>query len=62
MSMNARVYDTQGRIVKELGKVASDNFYTTIVKQVDLTSAINGHYVLVLDNQNKKLTKQFIKA
>ena len=62
MAMNARVYDVQGKLIKEIGKVASDNYYTTVVKQVDLTQARDGHYLLVLDNENKKLTKQFIKA
>jgi len=62
MAMNARVYDVQGRLVKEIGKVASDNYYTTVIKQVDLTQARDGHYLLVLDNESKKLTKQFIKA
>ena len=62
MAMNARVYDVQGKLIKEIGKVASDNYYTTIIKQVDLTQARDGHYLLVLDNENKKLTKQFIKA
>jgi hypothetical protein len=62
MAMNARVYDVQGKLIKEIGKVASDNYYTTVIKQVDLTQARDGHYLLVLDNENKKLTKQFIKA
>jgi hypothetical protein len=63
MSSLARVYDVQGRLVKEIGKISSDDYYTTVIRQVDLTKATNGHYLLVLDNENqKKLTKQFIKA
>jgi len=63
MSSLARVYDVQGRLIKEIGKISSDDYYTTVVRQVDLTKATNGHYLLVLDNENqKKLTKQFIKA
>jgi hypothetical protein len=62
MNSLARVYDTQGRLIKEIGKVSSTEYYTTVVKQVDLTAAINGNYLLVLDNGNqKRLTKQFIK-
>jgi len=62
MNSLARVYDTQGRLIKEIGKVSSTEYYTTVVKQVDLTGAINGNYLLVLDNENqKRLTKQFIK-
>ncbi len=63
MTSIARIYDIQGRLVKEVGRVQSDAFATTVIKQVDLTYAANGHYLLVLDNENnKKLTKQFIKA
>jgi len=63
MSSLARVYDVQGRLIKEIGRISSDDYYTTVIRQVDLTKATNGHYLLVLDNENqKKLTKQFIKA
>ncbi len=63
MTSLATVYDITGRKVKEIGKVASDNYVTTVIKQVDLTQAANGRYLLVLDNENqKRLTKQFIKA
>jgi hypothetical protein len=63
MQSLARIYDIQGRLVKEVGRVQSDGFVTTVIKQIDLTQAANGRYLLVLDNENnKKLTKQFIKA
>lgn len=63
MSSLASIYDIQGRKVKEIGKIASDEYVTTVIRQVDLTKAVNGYYLLVLDNDNqKKLTKQFIKA
>lgn len=63
MQSLARIYDIQGRLVKEVGRVQSDAFATTVIKQIDLTQAANGRYLLVLDNENnKKLTKQFIKA
>ena len=63
MSSFATIYDVQGRRIKDIGKVASDEYLTTIVKQVDMTEAANGHYLLVLNNENqKRLTKQFIKA
>ena len=63
MTSLCNIYDVQGRKVKEIGKVASDQYVTTVVKQIDLTSAANGHYLLVLDNENqKRLTKQFIKV
>lgn len=62
MTSLATVYDIQGRKIKEIGKIQSDEFFTTVVKQVDLTSATNGNYLLVLDNENqKRLAKQFVK-
>ena len=63
MSSLATVYDVTGRKIKDIGKIVSNEYITTVVKQVDLTQAANGHYLLVLDNENqKRLTKQFIKA
>jgi len=63
MESLARIYDIQGRLIKEVGRIQSDPFMNTVVKQIDLTQAANGRYLLVLDNENnKKLTKQFIKA
>jgi len=63
MTSIASVFDMQGRKVKDIGRVASDEYTYTVVRQVDLTRATNGHYLLVLDNENhKRLTKQFIKV
>ena len=62
MTSLATVYDIQGRKIKDIGKIWSDDYMTTVVKQVDLTSAANGRYLLVLDNENqKRLAKQFVK-
>jgi hypothetical protein len=62
MTSLATVYDIQGRKVKDIGKLTSDQYVNTVVRQVDLTSAANGRYLLVLDNENqKRLAKQFIK-
>jgi hypothetical protein len=62
MTSLATVYDITGRKVKDIGKLWSDDFVTTVIKQVDLTSAANGRYLLVLDNENqKRLAKQFVK-
>jgi len=62
MTSLATVYDIQGRKVKDIGKLISDAYVKTVVRQVDLTSASNGNYLLILDNDNqKRLTKQFIK-
>lgn len=63
MASMATVYDVQGRKIKDIGRIASDEYVTTVIKQVDLTQAANGYYLLVLDNENqKRLAKQFIKA
>lgn len=63
MASMATIYDVQGRRIKDIGRIASDEYITTIVKQVDMTQAANGYYLLVLDNENqKRLAKQFIKA
>jgi hypothetical protein len=62
MTSLATVYDIQGRKIKDIGKLVSDNYITTVIKQVDLRAAANGNYLLVLDNENqKRLTKQFVK-
>ena len=62
MTSLATVYDIQGRKIKDIGKLVSDQYITTVVRQVDLTSAANGRYLLVLDNENqKRLAKQFVK-
>jgi hypothetical protein len=62
MTSLATVYDIQGRKIKDIGKIWSDDYVTTVIKQVDLTSAANGRYLLVLDNENqKRLAKQFVK-
>ena len=62
MTSLATVYDIQGRKVKEIGKIQSDDYVKTVIRQIDLTSAANGRYLLVLDNENqKRLAKQFVK-
>jgi hypothetical protein len=63
MDALAMVYDIQGRKVKDIGKIWSDQYVTTVIKQVDLTSAANGNYLLVVNNleDNKRLAKQFVK-
>jgi len=62
MTSLATVYDIQGRKIKDIGRIWSDDYVTTVIKQIDLTSAANGRYLLVLDNENqKRLAKQFVK-
>jgi hypothetical protein len=63
MDALAMVYDIQGRKIKDIGKIWSDDYVTTVIRQVDLTSASNGNYLLVVNNleNNKRLAKQFVK-
>jgi hypothetical protein len=62
METVARIYNMNGSLIKEVGKISSDNIYTTAIKQIDLTKSQNGSYLLVLDNQDKKISKQFLKV
>jgi hypothetical protein len=62
METVARIYNMNGLLIKEVGKISSDNVYTTAIKQIDLTKSQNGSYLLVLDNQDKKISKQFLKV
>lgn len=60
IKLNGSIYDVQGRLVKQIGEINSQ--YSLVgYKQIDLTSASMGHYYLILNNENKQLTKQFIK-
>ena len=61
MSMFANIYDQSGRLVKNVGRISGNGFTNTVYKQVDMSSDVNGHYYLVLNNQQKQLTKHFIK-
>ena len=60
IKLNGSIYDIQGRLVKQIGEISGQGS-TVGYKQIDMTSASNGHYYLVLNNQNNQLTKQFIK-
>lgn len=60
IKLNGGIYDVQGRLVKQIGEISGQGSLIGY-KQIDLTSASMGHYYLVLNNQNKQLTKQFIK-
>jgi hypothetical protein len=62
MAMNVSIYDVKGRLVQNAGTVETNLTETIAYKQIDLTSATNGNYYLILNNYNKQLTKQFIKV
>lgn len=61
MSLNANVYDNQGKHIKTIGKISGNGFTKIVYKQVDMSSQTNGHYYLVLTDNNKQITKHFIK-
>jgi len=58
--LNGSIYDVQGRLVKHIGQISGQGSLVGY-KQIDLTAASQGHYYLVLNNESKQLTKQFLK-
>lgn len=60
MKINASIYDIQGRLVKQVGEISGQGSLIGY-QQIDLTSSGMGNYYLILNNENKKITKQFIK-
>jgi hypothetical protein len=60
ITLNGSIYDVQGRLVKHIGQISGQGSLTGY-KQIDMTAATQGHYYLVLNNENKQLTKQFLK-
>ena len=62
MAMNVSIYDASGRLVQTVGSVTTNFAEKIAYKQIDMTSASNGNYYLILNNYNKQLTKQFLKV
>jgi hypothetical protein len=62
MTMLANIYDVQGRLVRKLGEVSGEGYSKIAYKQIDMTSAGNGNYFLVITDGRKSITKQFIKS
>ena len=62
MAMNVSIYDANGRLVQTVGSVTTNFAEKIAYKQIDMTSASNGNYYLILNNYNKQLTKQFLKV
>lgn len=60
--MLANIYDVQGRLVRKLGEVSGEGYSKVAYKQIDMTSASNGNYFLVITDGRKSITKQFIKS
>jgi hypothetical protein len=60
-TMNASIYDYQGKLMINLGDVESVGNVTKITKTVTQPELPQGEYMLVLSGYNKKITKPFIK-
>jgi hypothetical protein len=62
MELDARVYDTQGRLIKNLGKISNNEYFLTASNKIDLAGTRQGNYFLTLsDAKNLKVTsKQFL--
>jgi len=60
-TMNASIYDYQGKLILDLGDVKSEGGVTKITKIVTEPDLASGSYLLVLSGYNKKITKPFIK-
>lgn len=62
MELDAMVYDSQGRLIKNLGKISNNEYFLTASNKVDLAGIRQGNYFLTLsDQKNLKVTsKQFL--
>lgn len=61
-TMGVAIYDLAGKKVLDLGRMVSEEFNQTFVKQVNATILPQGMYLLRMYNQNKQITKPFIKS
>ena len=59
--MEGFVYDYQGKKVMDLGKFQTDDVTNQIVKAINATKLAQGQYLLVMVNNNKRITKPFVK-
>ena len=60
--MNISIYDYAGKKVMDLGNIKSTDFISPIVKQVNASSLAQGMYLLRMSNDNKVITKPFLKS
>jgi hypothetical protein len=62
MQLDARVYDAQGRLIKNLGKISNSEYFLTASNKVDLAGIRQGNYFLTLSDQKslKVTSKQFL--
>jgi hypothetical protein len=60
--MNASIYDYNGKKLIDLGNFESFENVEKFSKTIDVQSFSKGTYLVVLSNNNKIITKPFIKA
>lgn len=60
MSMNAMVFDFQGRPVKNIGTISNKDYGLTTNYRVDATGLREGNYYLSMTDQKKTITKPFL--
>lgn len=59
--MEGFVYDISGKKILSLGKFQTDDITTQIVRAVNAPQLAQGKYLLVMVNNDKRITKPFIK-
>ena len=60
--MNASIYDYNGKKLIDLGNFESFENVEKFSKTINVQSFSKGTYLVVLSNNNKIITKPFIKA
>ena len=59
--MKGYVYDYQGRKVMDLGDFKTDDFTTIITRAINAKNLAQGRYMLVMVNNEERITKPFVK-
>jgi len=60
--MNVSIFDFAGKKIMDLGNVRSEDMITPIVKRINASSLAQGMYLLRISNENKIITKPFLKS
>jgi hypothetical protein len=60
--MGVAIYDATGKKVLDLGTLRTDEMSQTLIKQVNASYLAQGMYLLRMYNQNKQITKPFLKS
>lgn len=59
--MKGYVYDNQGRKVMDLGDFKTDDFTNVITRAINARNLAQGKYLLVMANNEQRITKPFVK-